>query len=306
MNIEQAKIIPICLLLDNLNIKPSKTKGKSHIYLSPIRIEKTPSFHVDTEKNVWFDHGIGIGGDCVSFACKWLESTGEDHTVADALRWIGNMSGKGKIIVPIIIPEPTEQVVEKNLVVKKIEPISEQALIDYLNTRGIPLTIARKYLKEVRTYHKELKRHFFALGFKNESGGYELRNRYRKSCVGKKDISFVRGSVLKPDTVHIFEGFMDFLSVIAQREGKPLEDDAIVLNSLSQIKKALELIKGYGYSIAYTWLDNDAAGENGTKILDEFFKTEIGLVHKPQHHLYHPYKDVNARHMKKLGLCDVC
>lgn len=66
MNIEQAKTISIAELLDKLNFKPLKIKGKRATYLSPIRQEKTASFNVDTEKNVWFDHGVGIGGDIVS------------------------------------------------------------------------------------------------------------------------------------------------------------------------------------------------------------------------------------------------
>lgn len=308
MNIVQANTIPIFDLLNNLNIKPAKTKGKSRIYFSPIRKkEKTPSFHVNTKTNEWYDHGMGIGGDCVAFVCKWLEFTGEDHTVSDALRWISNMSGQGNIIIPIHFPDETEQPEEdKQLVIKQVQPISEDALIDYLLSRGIPEKTGRKYLQEVITYHKKLKKHFFALGFKNETGSYELRNKFWKGCVGNKDITLIRGSQPKPEGIHIFEGFMDFLSIIVRNEGKPLRDDAIILNSLSCLKQALELIKGYGYRIAYTWLDNDEAGQKATQILDEFFKTEKGLVHMPQGHLYQSCKDVNAWHMKKFGLCNSC
>jgi hypothetical protein len=302
MNIEQANTIPISLLLDNLAIKPARKSGNNLYYLSPIRNERTASFHVNTTKNVWYDHGIGIGGDCVAFACKRLEFLGEDHNVPDALRWIENMSGQGRIIVPIHVPDEVEQQEEKNFVIKKIQPISEEALIDYLDSRGIPLKVARKYLKEIRTYNKELKKHFFALGFKNESDGYELRNKYFKGCVNSKDVTLIRGSKPKPDGVHVFEGFMDFLSIIVQNEGKPLRDDAIILNSISCLKEAMALVKGYGYQVAYTWLDNDEAGKSATTILHEFFQTEKSLVHEPMNSLYLPYKDVNASHMIKLGL----
>lgn len=307
MKIELANTISISSLLDNLNIKPARTSGKDFYYLSPIRKEKTPSFHVNTETNEWYDHGIGVGGDCVAFACKWLQSTGEDYTVSDALRWIANMSGQGKIIVPIHLPNKSEQrAEEKHLVIEKIGPITEQTLIDYLEYRVIPLQISRKHLKQIRTYNKKHKKHYFALGFKNDKGGYELRNKYYKGCVGSKGITFIRGSQSKPEGIHIFEGFMDYLSIIVQNEGKPFRDDAIILNSLSCIQKALELIKGYGYRVAYTWMDNDDAGQSATKILDEFFKTEAGLTHKPMGRLYRTLKDVNAWHMKKFGPCSNC
>jgi hypothetical protein len=214
------------------------------------------------------------------------------------------MSGQGKIIVPMNIAEDAEQHEDKHVVIKKVQALTDEALVDYLHSRGIPLSIGHKYLKEVHTYSKKLKKHFFALGFKNESSGYELRNKYWKGCVGNKDVSFIRGSKLDSKAIHIFEGFMDYLSTIVHNEGKPLRDNVIVLNSLSCIKQALELIKGHGYRLAYTWLDNDEAGKKATTILDDFFKTEQSVVHKPQNFIYQPYKDVNAWHMKKLGLCD--
>lgn len=150
--------------------------------------------------------------------------------------------------------------------------------------------------------NKQTNKTFFALGLKNEEKGYEYRNLYFKGCVRKKSITFVRGETPKPPAIHIFEGFMDFLSVIAQHEGKRLKHDAIILNSLSQIKEAIAYIKGYGYERAYTWLDNDDAGKMATAAFAEFFKTEDNLIHQPMNKHYAPYKDVNAAHMAKLGL----
>lgn len=52
---------------------------------------------------------------------------------------------------------------------------------------------------------------YFALAFKNDSGGYELRNpRFKGST--SKDITHIRQKGEPRDTCFVFEGFMDFLS----------------------------------------------------------------------------------------------
>ena len=300
MNIEQAKAVRITLVLDKLGVKPQREINQKVWYLSPLRIEKTPSFKVHTGMNVWYDFGEGKGGDAVSFVCEYLKSINEGHTVPDALRWIENMAGITPIIKPIQIHE--EYAEEKTLILKSAGAIEHRLLINYLGKRGIPMSLACKYLKQVRVFNKGTKKSFFALGFTNEEKGYEIRNPFFKGCLGTKAISFIRGTVPKPEGIHIFEGFMDFLSVLAEHDIKRLEDDAIVLNSLSMLRSATPYIKGYGYRVAYSWMDNDNAGQKATLSLDEFFKTEENLKHKAMNRLYSSAKDVNAWRMLKLGL----
>lgn len=293
MNIEQANTVPISLLLDNLNIKAARKSGNDYYYRSPIRDEKTASFHVNTDKNVWFDHGIGEGGDCVKFAQKRLGFLKKGDTVSDALRWIGNMSGHGRIIIPATVQQQPEPDPEKTLSISKIQAIQDNGLIAYLDSRKIPLLLARRYLKELYIYNRNSKKRFIALGFENEDGGYEVRNRYFKGCIGSKTISFIRGRIIKPDGIHVFEGWPDFLSAVADQRDGQFDDDVIVLNSLSILDHATPYIKGYGYRRAYTWLDNDTAGVEAQKSLAEFFKNEEYLHHIAMNDRYSPYKDVN-------------
>ncbi len=137
---------------------------------------------------------------------------------------------------------------------------------------------------------------------RNDLKGYELRNPYFKGCIGKKYITFIRGTTPKPDGINVFEGAFDFLSVLAQQEGKPLRNDAIILHSLSNLKKASAYIKNYGYKNCFTWMDNDEPGKQATNSWTEFCKTEEELRHISMSSLFAPYKDVNAAHMAKLEL----
>jgi hypothetical protein len=303
MNIEHAKRIPMPEILSKLEIQPTNPGNKELCYSSPIRNEKTPSFFVNVKNNLWFDHGEGIGGDVVAFARLYLERQNEEHTVSDALRWLRNMSG----IMPAIKSLPDrlqdQEPRESPLTLRSVNPIQHLGLVKYLEKRGIPLDLARQYLKELYVQNKQTGKSLFTLGFPNEDGGYELRNPFYKGCISPKAITFIRGSIPKPEGIHLFEGSTDYLSAIAQRNGKGFRDDTIVLNSVSCLKQALPYIHNYGYRFAYTWMDNDPAGKRATLALAEFFKTQATLSHVEMNKVYAPHKDVSAWHMHQLGLC---
>jgi DNA primase len=299
MNIEQANAIPLAQILEKITTATPKRIGQELVYSSPLREENTPSFHVHPGKNLWFDFGEGRGGDVIGFLCAYLRSTGEAHTVQDALRWLRNMTGLQPRIHPVTESEPVQQ--EKKLALSKVTGLKHRALLNYLDARGIPHRLAKLYLREVWLYNKEKKKHVFALGFRNENGGYELRNPYLKISIKKKGITFVRGEQPKPDAIHLFEGFMDFLSALASQSRLRFTEDAIIFNSLSLMEEATPLIHNYGYRTAYTWMDNDAAGERATQSLAEFFKAEDRLTHKPMNDSYATHKDVNAWRMHNLA-----
>lgn len=300
MNIEQAKTIPISLILDKINFVPQRTTNDEILYFSPLRDEKEPSFFVNTKKNVWYDFGISTGGDIVDLVELYLESQGLDHTTSDALRYLKNMSGYVPIIQPVEEAENIQE--DKSLALKEVKSIKQVALIKYAEKRGIQENVLRKYLKQATIFNKKSDKLFTTLCMKNEDSGYELRNPFFKGCIGKKGITFIRGSVIKPPGINIFEGAFDYLSVIAQQDGEPLKDDTIILHTLGCMKQGAGYIKGYGYSTAYTWMDNDDAGKRAIKSWTDFFATEENLVHMPMNDLYIDCKDVNEAHMKKLGL----
>jgi len=303
MNIEQAKAVPISLILDNLNVQPQRKSGKDYYYLSPIRNEKTASFHLNTATNEWYDHGIGVGGDIITFVQKRLEYLKAANSVSDALRYIANISGHGRIVVPVIVRQQPEPETEKTLAISGQQPIEDEGLIDYLASRAIPVELARKYLRQARIYNRKTKRHFVALAFPSgDDGGVELRNLYFKGCIGKKGITVIRGKIYKPEEFHVFEGWLDFLSAVVDVHDWQFDGDAYVLNSLSLLDRLTPYIKGYGYRTAFTWLDNDTAGSEAQKSLAEFFKQESGLIHCPMNERYLPHKDVNAARIHKMTL----
>ena len=298
MDIYKAQEVSLTDILKKIGVKAVR-KNKDEIwYLSPLHKKKVACFLVNKKTNRWRDHRLEKEGDTLDFALAYLEYSGENFGLHDGLRWVKNMSGLEPGITPVPVPDYSHE--DKNISIGKAKPITHRSLAIYLQSRGIPLAIAARHLKQIKVYNKADKTRWTAVGCKNETRGYELRSSNFKGCSRPKDITFIRGKIPKPDGVHVFKSIMDYLSVLARLRGKPLNDDAIILHSLYNMKKASAYIKNYGYRFGYTWMDNDESGRQATASWDEFFKTEDNLIHKPMNRLYAAHKDVNAWHISKI------
>ena len=69
----------------------------------------------------------------------------------------------------------------------RIDPLTNPVLLGYLKERGILPEIAREACKEVHFQNKG--KWYFAVGFANRSGGYEIRNKYLKGSISPKEIT---------------------------------------------------------------------------------------------------------------------
>jgi hypothetical protein len=267
MNINKAKKIPLSKLFDILGYNS-----------------------VEREKHKHWKNGI-------EFISSYLKSQRNNHTRQDALRWIETMCGYGTKIQPIADFKPPTQ--HAKLIVKDTEPLYELSLVRYLKQRGIPLDLAAMHLEEVNLYNPETKKRAFAIGFKNEVNGYEIFNKFFEGHVGKRNISFIRGTAVKPDGIHIFKDIFDYLSAVMYEQNRKFKNDSLILNSWSCLELATPYIKGYGYKEAYTWLSNDIIGREATKNLADFFKTEESLIHLPMNAIYIMHRSINDWHISR-------
>lgn len=137
-----------------------------------------------------------------------------------------------------------------------VKSLFHPALLDYLRERRIPLEIADVHCREVHFRINGNK--FFAIGFPNDDGGFELRNAYFKGSSSPKGVSTVKGG---SDELAVFEGFFDFLSylvILPRRDTAPA--DFMILNSLAFFENAFPAMEGYRK--VRLFLDNDRAGQN--------------------------------------------
>lgn len=278
------KSVAITDYLASKGIEAEKTVGHQLVYLSPITEEKNPSFFVDPRKNSFHCFASDEKGDIIRLvrivekkdflgACGFLENFQVNHISAPQ---------KTKVY------EATEQVV-----IRRVSELRTPALVRYVESRNIPISIARHYLSEVHyTIKSETKEaDFYACGFRNNSNGYELRTQKFKGCTGSKDIRFVQGKDSLSNgcgVLIVFEGVFDFLSFLAHKRFQSTPYDTIILNSTSQLNRALPVIGNYSSIVAY--LDNDLAGERAlVKIIEE---TKIPLLNASKK-FFPNHKDYN-------------
>lgn len=274
MNSEQAKQIKIEEYLGRIGIYPTKQNGNNLWYKSPFRDEKEPSFKVNLGINQWHDFGSGDKGNIIDLAMK-LHQT---NSVSEALR----------VIEQAVLNPQThqssfsfrQQEISDEIADMKIKPLNHPVLIEMLKNRKIPMELARKYCKEV---HYTLKgKAYFAVAFPNDKGGFETLNSYFKGCLPPKEITTFDK---KTQTVNLFEGFMDYLSLLTM-QARQADVSAVVLNSIANLEKAIPFLSKHTQINAL--LDNDEAGQQALKKLRNL-NLPVADISKR----YAGFKDVN-------------
>jgi hypothetical protein len=274
LSIREAKEMDMVNYLSTLGYEPAKTRNTDYWYLSPLREEKTPSFKINRKLNRWYDHGLGRGGNLIDFGIEYHQCTiGE---LLDKLS--GNFSFQrppSQTLKNMSKPEPKIKVLGDF-------PLTSYALLRYLEQRHIPLEIARKYCREIR-YELNGKT-YYGIGFKNDSGGWEIRNPFFKAGSSPKDMTTFKNS---SDEAVVFEGFIDFLSFQVLHKNLPgNSQDFVVLNSLSFFERARTFMEQHRAIRLY--LDRDTTGQNYS-----CYALSLNGRYRDESSLYRHYKDVN-------------
>jgi 5S rRNA maturation endonuclease (ribonuclease M5) len=254
MNCLQAKKVPIIGFLRSQGINPVAVKNGTAIYHSPFKEDRTPSFYVDYKKEydlqVWKDFSTGDGGNVLDLIMKMYSVD-----IPGALIILQ----KPEISKPDISIFSQQDSIAKNsqsnnIEIKKIQPLQNRVLLQYLNSRKISQSKAVNFVQEV--YYLVDGKQYFSLAFRNDRGGYELRNKYFKGSSSPKAPTTIKGN---NEAVNIFEGMFDFLSALEYYKVKKPVSISIVLNSISSLDKIIGALQNYKQ--VNLFLDNDTAGE---------------------------------------------
>ena len=264
--IDKAKAKSCVEYLSSRGYKPKSQKDRMCKYLAPWRPENNPSVCVYNDTNSFVDFADKEKAGSVIQLVMNVEGVNFAKAVEILL---------GDDIRPALIYDaPTPK---NPIKIIYIITINSPFLRDYLNERCIPLSIARKFCKELRIeiedkYGKTL------VGFPSGKGGWEMRNRYSKISNSPKYYSEINPGNKE---VILFEGFFDFLSYITMNgyENKSY----IVLNSVSFVSyidfSRFDLVHYYG--------DNDAAGDKTLKTISQQVPT---IDHRKE---YERFNDLN-------------
>ena len=276
--IKEIKSIPLAAFLSRLGYEPAVRKGTRLWYKSPLRQEQTPSFKVDTVHNCWYDFGLGIGGNIIDLTAELYQSTDLRYLMRCIVNSYPVLSLQ--TVASSFVPRHFALSMERFEVV----PLEHRALVAYLQERGIPAHIAKAKCKEA--HYGVNGKSYFAVAFENVCGGWELRNRYFKGCRGRKDISYLPWSRDGPSTeCAVFEGFIDYLSALTLDIISGA--DAIILNSVVNVNKAVPHLKSYNAINCY--LDNDNAGQTALAELTAIYGSAV----IDRSTLYSEFNDLN-------------
>ena len=250
--------MPIAVFLARLGHEPVRRSGNELWYIAPYRGERTPSFRVNVAKQLWYDFGTGKGGDIFTLAGEFIGSNDFMEQVKFIAETANMPMPVPEVSKPTFLPKRSEPAFEG----METAPLLHSPLTDYLAERGIPYGIASRYC--CRLNYRVRGKRYFAVGFPNVAGGFEIRSRFFKGSVPPKDVSLVKMESSQADVCSVFEGFMDFLSAVTLG----LETgDCLVLNSVANVEKAMRYLDGYGRIDCY--LDRDEAGRRTLETLKE-------------------------------------
>lgn len=283
------KNISIRQFLARRGILPKYERNGYGMYLSPLREERTPSFKVDYVRNLWYDFGLGEGGTLLTLVMR-LERCDSREAVRRLQNGEKRDAGSASLSPSVGErpavggPSPVVRLAAvPALRILSDDPLRHPALIGYLVSRGIVPSVAAAFCREVR--YEVNGRAFFAVGFRNDAGGWELRSERFKGGSSPKHITTIDN---RSDTVIAFEGFMDFLAYLSLKHPERLRIDATVLNSVVNLPKAVPFLSRH--PVIHTFFDNDEAGRKATADLIRLCPRSEVI---DQSHFYRGHKDVN-------------
>lgn len=295
MESKDANNIPLADILEKYDREVVKAYPGYDMYLSPFRDERTASFKVNTTTNRWQDFAEGTFGTVIDLVIKM-----ENCSFLEAMQVIKEKNFKGQSISHEMQERKAEELPKSKLYILKIAPLQNKVLINYAMNRGIDAIFSQKYCEEIYYKIGEEGKTCFALAFKNNSGGYEMRNPIFKGC-NSKDITCIDNGNPK---CAVFEGFFDMLSYMQLMKDKPemQKIDIIVLNTTAMVSKATEFIQKH--TMVHCFIDNDAPGRSCFQAIK---RMGVETVNESEY-LYPQHNDLNAylqESIKKKQVNDV-
>lgn len=288
-DLQYIKAIPIADYLHACGIKPAKHYNGYALYHAPYREDPNASLKVDFRQNLWHDYGTSQGGSIIDLVMKM-----RGCSAYEAIAHLAE--GKATTLAPSSfhreahIGQRRDEQRPNNRRILSINEALPLHLQSYLReVRKIDLAVASPYLHHVR--YEVGGREYSAIGFPNRAGGYELRDdKTFKGTIAPKDISVIAGQANNAPLC-IFEGVMDFLSLLTMK-GKEAISPSIVLNSVSNIHRAVAYLHEKGIDSVRAFFDNDPAGRQAFQAIQS---TGIKVEDMSRH--YSRYKDLNEYHI---------
>lgn len=288
--------------LNRLGFSPHGKPAKETMYISMLRDSDTnASFAVNEKLGVWFDHGLGKGGNVIDFAQLYWKNISFKEAI-EKIEGICNLTIGNAEIKSSQAQRPRIRTAVKlpNYQIQEIKPFgTSEGINTYLNSRGV-YDAASATTKEIHYYvedEKKLRKNYFAAGWQNELGGWEVRNKYFKGCLGRKAVTVIPGD---PRQLAVFEGYFNYLSW--KTENPHSTKSVLVLNSLAMLEPGIQ--KAKQFSDIEVYMDHDPAGHKAMADWKKALPYSLDKSAVYQNHNDYNDKlqaDLKAERMKSIG-----
>lgn len=227
-------------LLEALGFRPEVQTSRELMYLSMLRDNDTrPSFTVNKEFNIWYDHGTGKGGNIIDFAMAYWKLTFRaalkkliDYFPQEQMPEYGRLQTRRRHAQKL----PYYRVAS-------VRPLGNHPEITgFLKSKCVWET-AQALLSEVYYFvedEKSNRKSFFAAGWQNELGHWQVCNQYFSGCVNHRAITFIERSVTE---VSVFGCCLDYLSW--QYDNPASLASILVLNDADLLLSAIRKVKDF-------------------------------------------------------------
>jgi len=288
-NLQNIKNIPIANYLHACGIQPVKKYGSYALYNAPYREDHNASMKVDFARNLWYDFGLGKGGSIIDLVMRMRGCSAYEamaHLAKGKATTLALSSFHREAHIGLRRDEQRPSNTRHILSISEALALHLQSYLREI--RKINLAMASPYLRHIR--YEVGGREYSAIGFSNRAGGYELWDgKTFKGTIAPKNISVISGEANNAPLC-IFEGFMDFLSYLTMK-GKEIAP-CLVLNSVSNIHRAVAYLREHRITYVRAFLDNDEAGRKALQVLQS---ARMSVEDMSRH--YGGYKDLNEYHV---------
>ncbi|MBB5396692.1 toprim domain-containing protein [Mucilaginibacter sp. AK015] len=254
-----------------------KKNGTDYWYLSPLRNERDASFHINLLTNEWYDFALAAGGNPLDFCLRYY-----GYSIQELLVKFSDDSTAHQVPVFDAGLYEWRPGTNSKVLVTGVRPLYAYPLKNYLHERSIPVAVADGFCSEIA--YQIGSHSYYGIGFKNDAGGYEIRNKNYKQSSSPKDITTLSFGARSVD---VFEGFFDFLSwQTLHPYVEPGSTDFVVLNGAGLFDRALPFLEQH--ETVQLWLDRDVTGMAYTQ-----YALSLGSRYRDKSEFYCQHKDLN-------------
>ena len=247
----------------------------------PYRNSNHPTLRINRIENTWLDYSTGRKGNIIELGKLVYQIDNDDEVI----RILQDSNLPFSLQSRYLIDNEGNPTMISKI---RVQELSNKKLLSYLDSRDIDLALAVKYCREI--YYSVKWKKYFALAFRNNSGGFEIISPHIKGYIAPRDLTLISLSSSNPYCI-VFDNFMDFLSYLTlnKRIDFTIFSDTVdylILNSVLDVHRSIPILKKY--ELVACCLSNDEKGEEAVNL--------IASEHDGVHDLssvYEGYKDLN-------------